>query len=103
MAGESAVNRQAMATAAQQVESAVTTIRGLQTNMSGYASSLHSSWQGQAATAFGNTYEAFSADFTKVLNALEAIHEKLVGTHSTYVNTEDTNTSTVNRISSILG
>jgi WXG100 family type VII secretion target len=103
MAGESAVNRQAMATAAQQVESAVSTIRGMQSNMNSYAGQLQGGWQGQAASAFTNTYEAFSADFSKVLNALEGIHEKLVGTHSTYATTEETNTSTVNRISGLLG
>lgn len=103
MAGESAVNRQAMATAAQQVESAVTTIRGLQSNMNGYASQLQGGWQGQAASAFTNAYEAFSADFAKVLTALQSIQEKLVGTHGTYATTEDANTSTVNKIQNMLG
>jgi WXG100 family type VII secretion target len=102
-AGESAVNRQAMATAAQQVESAVTVIRGLQSNMNGYNAQLQSSWQGQAATAFSNTYEAFSADFTKVLNALQSIHENLVSTHGTYATTEETNTGQVNRVMGLLG
>jgi WXG100 family type VII secretion target len=103
MAGESAGNRQAMATAAQQVEAAVTTIRGLQSNMNGYASQLQGSWQGQAASAFTSAYEAFSADFAKVLNALQSIQEKLVGTHGTYAATEDANTSTVNKIQGLLG
>ena len=102
MAGESAVNRQAMATAAQQVEGAVTTIRGLQSNMASYAAQLQGGWQGQAASAFNNAYEAFSADFTKVLSALQSIQEKLVGTHGTYATTEETNTSTVSKISTML-
>jgi WXG100 family type VII secretion target len=92
-----------MATASQQVESAVTTIRGLQSSMTSYASQLQGGWQGQAASAFSNAYEAFSADFSKVLNALQSIQEKLVGTHSTYATTEETNTSTVNKISGMLG
>ncbi|HSZ39978.1 MAG TPA: WXG100 family type VII secretion target [Trebonia sp.] len=102
-AGESAVNRQAMATAAQQVESAVTTIRGLQSSMNSYASQMQSGWQGQAASAFSNTYEAFSADFAKVLNALQTIQEKLVGTDSTYTTTEETNVGQVNRVAGLLG
>jgi WXG100 family type VII secretion target len=102
-AGESAVNRQAMATAAQQVESAVTTIRGMQSSMNGYASQMQSGWQGQAASAFSNTYEAFSADFSKVLSALENIHEKLVSTDTTYTSTEETNVSHVNRVAGLLG
>ena len=100
---ESAVNRAAMATAAQQVESAVTVIRGLQSSMNGYNSQLQSGWQGQASTAFANTYEAFSADFAKVLNALQSIQENLVTTHTTYVNTEDTNTAQVSRVQAALG
>lgn len=103
MAGESAVNRQAMATAAQQVESAVGTIRGLQSNMNGYASQLQGGWQGQASSAFNGAFEAFSADFAKVINALEGIHEKLVGTHSTYAATEEANTSTASKIQGMLG
>jgi WXG100 family type VII secretion target len=101
--GESAVNRAAMATAAQQVESAVSVIRGLQSSMNGYNTSLASGWQGQAASAFGATYEAFSADFAKVLNALQGIQERLVSTHGTYQVTEETNTTQVNRVQSALG
>jgi WXG100 family type VII secretion target len=92
-----------MATAAQQVESAVTVIRGLQSSMNGYNSQLQAGWQGQASTAFANTYEAFSADFTKVLNALQSIQENLVSTHSTYTSTEDTNTAQVSRVQAALG
>jgi WXG100 family type VII secretion target len=100
---ESAVNRAAMAAAAQQVESAVTVIRGLQANMNGYNSQLQSSWQGQASSAFANTYEAFSADFARVLNALQSIQERLVSTHTTYVNTEEANTAQVSRVQAALG
>lgn len=102
-AGESAVNRQAMATAAQQVQSAVTTIQGLQSSMNSYSSQMQAGWQGQAASAFANTYEAFSQDFTKVLNALQNIQEKLVGTDTTYTTTEETNVSQVNRVAGLLG
>ena len=102
MAGESAVNRQAMQAAAQQVDSAVTTIRGLQSNMSSYAQELQGGWQGQAASAFHSAFEAFSADFGKVLTALDGIHEKLVGTHSTYTETEASNTSTAHKLNSML-
>jgi WXG100 family type VII secretion target len=100
---ESAVNRAAMATAAQQVESAVTVIRGLQANMDGYNSQLQAGWQGEASTAFANTYEAFSADFVKVLNALRGIQERLVATHGTYVSTEEANTAQVSRVQAALG
>jgi WXG100 family type VII secretion target len=85
------------------VESAVTVIRGLQSNMNGYNSQLQGGWQGQAATAFANVYEAFNADFAKVLTALQTIQENLVSTQSTYSTTEDTNTSQVNRVAGLIG
>jgi uncharacterized protein YukE len=87
-AGESAVDRAAMATASNQVEQAVSVIQGLQSSMNGYA--------------FSNTYEAFTADFAKVLNALQSIQEKLVSTHGTYQTTEETNTSQVTRVAGLL-
>src|SRR5487761_320300 len=102
-AGESAVDRAAMAQAASQVESAVTTIRGLQSNMNGYNSQLQGGWQGQAATAFASVYEAFNADFAKVLTALQTIQEDLVSTQGTYSTTEDTTTSQVNRVAGLIG
>jgi WXG100 family type VII secretion target len=102
MAGETAVNRAQMATAATQVEDAVGQIRGLQSQMAAYHGELMGGWVGQAATAFTSAYESFSADFTKVVSALEGIHEKLVGTRATYEATEESTTATVNRVSGLL-
>jgi WXG100 family type VII secretion target len=100
--GESAVDRTAMAAAASQLEQAVAAIQGLRSNMNGYVSQLQAGWQGQAASAFAGTYEAFSADFTQVLNALQSIQEKLVATHGTYQATEETTTSQVTRVTGLL-
>lgn len=102
MAGETAVNRTQMAAAGTQVESAVQQIRGLQSQLSGYHSDLMGGWAGEAATAFTGAYETFSADFAKVINALEGIHEKLVSTRSTYEATEQANTTAASRISGLL-
>lgn len=102
MAGETAVNRAQMATAATQVESAVGQIRGLQSQLNGYHSDLQGGWVGQAASAFTAAYESFSADFTKVVNALENMHEKLIGTRSRYEATEQANSQASTRISGLL-
>jgi WXG100 family type VII secretion target len=101
-AGESAVNRASMAQAAQQVEAAYGMITGLQSNMNGYSSQLGGGWQGNAAVAFTRTYEMFSADFAKVLSALQAIHDKLVSTRNTYQATEDANTARVNQVAGLI-
>jgi hypothetical protein len=45
----------------------------------------------------------FSADFAKVLNALQVIHEKLVSTRNTYQATEDANTARVNQVAGLTG
>jgi WXG100 family type VII secretion target len=102
VAGESAVNRAQMATAATQVEDAVGQIRGLQMQMNGYHADTMAGWQGQAASAFTAAFESFSADFAKVLQALDGMHEKLIGTRTNYQTTEDTNTSAVNKINGLL-
>jgi WXG100 family type VII secretion target len=103
VAGESAVNRASMAQAAQQVEAAYGVITGLQANMNGYSSQLGGGWQGNAAVAFTRTYEMFSADFAKVLNALQVTHDKLVSTRNTYQATEDANTARVNQVAGMIG
>jgi WXG100 family type VII secretion target len=92
-----------MAQAAQQVEAAVSRIGQLQSNMNGYTSQLSGGWQGNAAVAFTRTYEMFSADFAKVLNALQVIHGKLVSTHNTYQATEDANVAQVNQLAGVIG
>lgn len=102
-AGESAVNRASMAQAAQQVEAAYGVITGLQANMNGYSSQLGGGWQGNAAVAFTRTYEMFSADFAKVLTALQVTHDKLVSTRNTYQATEDANTARVNQVAGLIG
>jgi WXG100 family type VII secretion target len=99
---ETAVNRATMATAATQVEDAVGTIKGYQSQMEAYHDSLMGGWKGEAASAFTNAYSEFSSDFAKVLGALQDIHDKLVTTRSTYTTTEDTNTAAANKIAGLL-
>jgi WXG100 family type VII secretion target len=102
MAGESAVDRAAMAQAAVQVEDAVGQVRGQQSQLAGFHGDLMSGWQGQAATAFTSAYNSFNADFTQVLNALQGIQEKLTGTHARYVANENTQTAAANRVQGLL-
>jgi WXG100 family type VII secretion target len=91
-----------MATAATQVEDAVGRVRGQQSQLNGFHSELMGGWSGDAASAFTAAYEHFGADFTKVINALEGIHERLVGTRTRYEATEQANTQTVNRVGGLL-
>jgi WXG100 family type VII secretion target len=102
MAGQTAVNRAQMAAAAAQVEDAVGKIRGLQSQLAGYQGQLMGGWTGTAASAFTSAFEAFNADFGKVINALDGIHERLVGTKVRYEATEDATTATVQRVGGML-
>jgi WXG100 family type VII secretion target len=102
MPGEVTVNRAAMATAASQVEDALGTIKGLQSRLNGINEELAGSWKGEASMAFGNAYERFSGDFAIVINALQGIQERLVGSRSNYDAAEAANTAQVNKISAAL-
>jgi WXG100 family type VII secretion target len=98
MAAESAVDRAAMATAAKQVEDAVTQVRGQQSQLAGFHGDLMAGWQGAAASAFTGAYEAFNADFTQVINALQEFYPKLTTTRSRYEANEQALTSASNRV-----
>jgi WXG100 family type VII secretion target len=102
VAGNVTVDRAAMVTAAAQVDNALAEIKGYQTRMNGYQADLAAQWQGESASAFASAYEAFSSDFLIVINALNAIHEKLLGSHANYNAVETTNTSSMNKIASAL-
>jgi WXG100 family type VII secretion target len=102
MAGESAVNRAAMATAGQQVEDAVNQVRAEQSRLSGFHAELTGGWVGDAASAFTNAYNSFNADFTTVINALQSIQEKLVTSRARYEATEERQTAAANRVQGML-
>jgi WXG100 family type VII secretion target len=91
-----------MTTAAQQVEEALTQIRGQQSQLANYNSELIGSWKGEAATAFGNAYTQFNEDFTVVISALNGILERLGASHANYNAVETANQETSNRISNAL-
>jgi WXG100 family type VII secretion target len=91
-----------MAAAAQQIEQAVSSIQGIQGRLGGYHSDLQGGWQGQASSAFTTAYNGFNDNFTKVINALQGMHENLTSTHTTYVNTEQQQTQAANRVNSLL-
>jgi WXG100 family type VII secretion target len=91
-----------MSTAAQQVEEALSSIRGQQSQLANYNSELIGSWKGEAATAFANAYTQFNEDFTIVVNALNGILERLGASHANYNTVEAANQETANRISTAL-
>jgi WXG100 family type VII secretion target len=87
-----------MAQAAVQVEDALGQVRSQQSTLAGYHSTLMGGWVGEAASAFTNAYTMFNDDFTKVITALNGIHEKLVGTRARYEATEQAQTAVANHV-----
>jgi len=102
MAGESAVNRAAMATAYNQCQDAVDQVKAEQAKLGGFHSEMMGGWIGQAASAFTGAYTEFNADFTKVLSALQEIQEKLVATQRRYTANEAQQTAAANRVQGLL-
>jgi WXG100 family type VII secretion target len=102
VAGQSAFDRSLMATAANQTEQAVDTIRGIQSSMNGQQEALQGGWKGEAATAFNNAFVQFNGDFTKVLQALQNLQEKLSASQKNYTATETANTQAASKITQAL-
>jgi WXG100 family type VII secretion target len=102
VAGESKVDRAAMAQAAQKLDEAVGTTRGIKNQLQGHRGELLSNWEGPAAAAFGRVFDQFDQDFQKVLTAMEGMHEKLMATRQTYERTEEEQTATVNKVAGLI-
>jgi WXG100 family type VII secretion target len=102
VAGESAFDRQLMAQAATQVGTAVGEIQGQQSRLAGSHDTMMGGWMGQAATAFTNAYLEFNTDFTKVINALNNLGDKLRAAGVNYNATEEANQASANKIAGIL-
>jgi WXG100 family type VII secretion target len=102
VAGETTFDRNSMATAAAQVEEAVAQIRGLQSRLNGSHADTMAGWQGESASAFTAAFEEFNADFSKVISALDVMHEKLIGSRVNYNASEEANSTSANRIASAL-
>jgi WXG100 family type VII secretion target len=102
VAGETSFDRDSMATAATQVEEAVAQIRGLQSRLNATHADTMTGWQGESASAFTAAFTEFNADFSKVITALDMMHEKLIGSRVNYNASESANTASANRITTAL-
>jgi WXG100 family type VII secretion target len=102
VAGLTAHDSQLMAQAATQVSTAVGEIQGLQGRLAAAHDSTTGGWKGQAANAFTSAFVEFNADFTKVINALNNLGEKLRASGVNYATVEQANVSSANKIISSL-
>jgi WXG100 family type VII secretion target len=102
MAGETSVDRAAMATAASQLQDAVDDVRAQQARLAAAHGTMQGGWIGDASSAFTSAYESFNSDFTKVITAMQGIQEKLTGTRANYEATEQANVTSVNRVAGLI-
>jgi WXG100 family type VII secretion target len=91
-----------MAQAAQKLDDAANVVKGIQSQLHGHKAQLRSNWEGSAAMAFDRVFQAFDEDFTKVLTAMQGMHEKLVHTRIKYESAEQEQEAAVNKISALL-
>lgn len=103
MAQQTSADRAAMAQGAADVAAASDTTRQLKGKLAGEMNTLVSSgWQGNAATVFGRVFNDFDRQFGRVLDALDDIHENLVGSRITFEQTEADQQQTVNQLDGLL-
>jgi WXG100 family type VII secretion target len=91
-----------MTTAYNQLQSAVDEVKAEQSRLTGYQSDLSSGWVGSASSAFTSAYTAFNADFTKVIQAMQTMQEKLVATEKRYAVNEAEQTASATRVQGLL-
>lgn len=91
-----------MAKAAQDIDEAASTIKGLQTSLDGHKQSVLSGWQGNAASAFDGVFQSFNEDMSKVLTALNGMHEKLTHNRTQYESAEQQQTDAAKAIHGFL-
>jgi WXG100 family type VII secretion target len=102
MSGNTTVDRAEMAKAAQQIEEKAGQIHQTQQTLGNQIQNLMGRWQGNAANAFLRAYQDFDGQFSVVQQQLENIHEKLVGSQSTYTQNEADQEAASNAITALL-
>jgi WXG100 family type VII secretion target len=102
MAGGASAQIPAMAQAATQVDQAGQTLAGIRTRVGGAVANTQGGYQSEAATVFRNVMDQWGADFQKIVNGLNQIHEALTATHRSYQASVDTDRASANSIMSAL-
>jgi WXG100 family type VII secretion target len=99
----SAVDRAAMAMAAQEIEAKAQVIQGLRNTLEDHKATIRAGWKGTAAGTFDHVFGEFDADFTKVIQALETMHERLTHTRIQYEAREQESHAAVSEVQRLLG
>jgi WXG100 family type VII secretion target len=92
-----------MGQAAQEVEEKANIVKGLQNTLESHKSELMAGWKGVASMSFEQVHEEFNQDFTKVINALNGMHQSLVHTKIHYEKKEQESQEASSEVQRLLG
>lgn len=95
-------NHAAMRQAAGEINDKANIIKGLQNTLEGHKQELMSGWGGVAALTFQQVHDEFNQDFTKVINALQGMHESLTSTAITFESKEQENREAASEVQRLL-
>lgn len=102
MGDQYTVDSQALQQAAARTEDSANIIKGIESRLGGYKSSLMSGWEGEAAQAFKLAFDSFESDLGDMREVLEGMYEQLTDTELTYESTEQEQKEAVNKIHELL-
>lgn len=101
--GSAAAHRGLMRTAAEKISSAASNTRGLKANLASDITALTAQgWEGTSARAFAAVFVDFDNQFGRVLDALDGIHETLVGSRVAFEQNEEVQAQQVNTLNALL-
>jgi WXG100 family type VII secretion target len=92
----------AMAQAAVQVDQASQRLTNLRSGVATSVANTLAGYQSDAATLFGNVMDQWGAEFQKIINGLNEIHEALTATQRGYQASVDQDRASANSIMSAL-
>lgn len=84
----------AMQTGITALETAVSDCNGIYSQVMETVAVLPHSWQGESATAFQNLIATWQDDFSRIIAALQALHDNLVVNKQVYDQMEQQNVQT---------
>lgn len=85
---------QGMRTGITALETAVSDCNSIYNQVMETVGALPQSWQSESATAFQNLFAVWQEDFSRIVAALQALHDNLVVNKQTYDQMEQDNLQT---------
>lgn len=101
-ATNSAVDREAMAKAINQIDAVSEQITAIRSRLNSDIATLQQGWVGRAATAFFAATNVFNDKFNQVSNSLISVKEKMAVSLNQYTATENEQAQVSNQIFSLL-